>query len=1192
MFKNSFFIYLFKQFFFSLTKIQIGKPAGMKKILLACILFYISSQWIFAQPQNIVKQIVINQDTLLLDSNNMIIPESVIVKDDLGNIVSEEIYSIDPVRSLLILHQKPESNSIIISYRTFPFNFKKELFHKDVTLIEKEYKAKQNPFVYTPDKKDSYLKPADGLSYNGSYARGISFGNNQDVSLTSSFNLQMSGRLNNDVDVVAAITDNNIPIQPDGNTQQIQDFDNIFIQLKKDNTSLIMGDFQLLRPENDYFMNFHKKSQGASVNTIFNISEQKSLNTSAGLGISRGKWARNQFVAQEGNQGPYKLTGSSGETFIIVLSGTERIYIDGKPMERGADRDYIIDYNSGEVTFMPRQLITKDKRINIEFQYTSQAYLRTLLNVNNEYVTDKYAIHFNLYSEQDAKNQPIQQNLDENALIALQMAGDNQAILSGQDSIGYTADRILYKAVDSLGFDSIFIYSTNPDSAIYAVTFSYVGKGNGNYVIGQSLANGRVYNWVPPVGSILQGEYEPIITLIAPNKQQLFTVGGNYQLSKTGKLSAEVAYSNNDLNTSSSNGNSDNQGIATMLGYQEQINVNEERKIKMITDINYEFKNRDFNYIERYRAVEFNRDWNIAQTAYNGIAEHVATAGINIIKAPEKKKDITNGNLNYYFSTFLREDIYSGYKHSTNSNLNYKGFNFLLKGSQLFSKDTVTYTSFFRPILDVSKTFEKLDGWKTGFYRERESNRIFSSVSDSLMNNSFRYDVYKVYVNNNPDSSGNEFGADITRRVDHIPVANQFKVSTEGTSYNLHGGLLKNNYHQLRWDVTHRELIVRDTNALNAKNNEYSTLGRAEYLFIVKKGFIRSNTLYEVISGQERKREFSYIQVPVGQGQYTWQDNNSNGIKELNEFQQVDPLIFPDLAIYQRVFTFTNDFVRTNQARFNEILAINPKVIWYKEEGFKKMVSRFSTQTSFQVDRKIFANDEIAAFNPFVKNIEDSLLVSTNTIIRNSLFFNRSSNIISIEWSNVQNQNKSLLISGFETRILDENSLKLRWNISRSITTGLNYKTGIKAYDSKIFVGNSYYIRYDETEPTVSYLSGNTMRVSLTYKLQNSINSNELGGEKSIRHNIITDMRYNTVGKSAVNARVSFVKAEYVGNVSTSVAFVMLDGLQPGNNYLWSLTYERNISKNIQMTIGYDGRLSGVNKPVVHVGRAQVRALF
>jgi hypothetical protein len=101
--------------------------------------------------------------------------------------------------------------------------------------------------------------------------------------------------------------------------------------------------------------------------------------------------------------------------------------------------------------------------------------------------------------------------------------------------------------------------------------------------------------------------------------------------------------------------------------------------------------------------------------------------------------------------------------------------------------------------------------------------------------------------------------------------------------------------------------------------------------------------------------------------------------------------------------------------------------------------------------------------------------------------------------------------------------------------------------------------------------------------------------EQSTNHTITTEAKYNVLSSSSITARFSFNTIDFNfapgGTSNSTVGYIMLDGLQPGKNYLWNLEFTKRLSGNIEMTVQYDGRKPG-DARVIHTGRATVRAIF
>jgi hypothetical protein len=1139
----------------------------------------------------------LDKDTLVLDSLT-VFPSSLTVLDGQGNRVSPGLFRLTDNR--LVWSDRPPGDSVWVSFRVMPHALGRPIARP---LGGKGWGSgllADTSGFYRPSNAAALAKMEfRGLDYSGSFERGIAFGNNQSLVVNSSFNLQLAGKLGEDLEINAALTDANIPLQAAGNTARLQELDRVFVQLKRKKTVLTAGDYELKRPQESFFLHYLKKAQGATLQTEIALPGRGVLKLDGSLALSRGKFGRNIFQGKEGNQGPYRLTGNDGETFIIVLSGTERVFIDGNLMQRGQDKDYVIDYNTGELVFTANRLITKDIRIQVEFGYALQNYVRTLYAVNAAWRLGHWAAHVHVFSEQDGRNQTALFALTDEDRRILSEAGDDPArtVRLAIDTLpqGFDPNRIQYRMVDTLvggvWYDSVLVYSTDPANARYVAGFSSVGPGNGDYRLLQSSANGRVYEWVAPdpASGRRGGDHAPIIRLVSPKRLQVFSFGGEAPLGKNGRLTAEIALSRNDLNTFSDRDAEDDNGLAWQLGYQDRFVFFSEKKIPqqdtgsnrvidLLVDAHYEGVQKNFQWIEPYRKREFVRDWNTGSIAQR-THEHLGIFGATL-------RDSRLGRIRYEFSGLGKDSLYLGLRHLAQLDLRWRGLRVLFNGSLTQSTTPNEKSDFWRPNLTLTYSFPRLAQFTLGAYAEREDNRRRDRTTDTLLAGSFRWDILRAWAEL-PSADSSLFVRLATQfRRDYHADSLWLSPNSEAREVSLSGGWsVPQKKIRLQGSLIWRDLRVMDTLLLSDRSGD-TYLGRLEYGQTLAKGAVRLNTLYQLGTGQQRQTDYVYLRVNPGEGVYAWIDRNLDSIPQLNEFE-VSP--FADQASYVRITQFTDRFVRTADLLFAQSLHLTPKSAWIKapKGSLRAWLGRFSYTGLYRLERRALSRS--LSFDPFTQSLPDSLLLSQQSDLRNTVFFNRTHPRFGLEWTHTAAENRTTPLSGWEVRRRWDMALRGRWNITPRISANLSVNWGGNANETQFFADRNFRLENWRIEPQAAWVPNKQVRLTAFYRLREVRNT--IGPESLRGQELGLEWAWNKAAKNDLRAKLTFARMEFLGNQGSPTAYAMLEGLQGGNNFLWSVNWRRFLNRFLELTLGYEGRKTGPAQ-MVHVGRMQIRASF
>ena len=1058
---------------------------------------------------------------------------------------------------ILFIKSIQPGKKVQIFYKYFPLQIQRNYFHREVQFFDPRLKDKpaDQKTGTSPIKKPPQVPST--LRQNGSIVRGISLGTNHGMKLESGLRMQISGKIANKIEVVAALTDQNTPIQPEGNTQSLQEIDKVFVQLKSDIFQATLGDYYFDLGGTE-FSPYSRKLQGVMGNVEFG----KTKFTLSGA-VSKGRFTTNKFLGQEGNQGPYQLKGDRGQIDIIVLAGTEKVWIDGEIMTRGEENDYIIEYSNGQIEFTRHRLITADSRITIDFQYSDLKFQRSLYSADltSRVFKDKIKIGVRYLRESDNKDNPLDFTLSEENKEQLQLAGDSSdsAYVSGVKYVGQ--GKGYYVAVDSA--DIKFYRYAGQDSGDYNISFSYIGTNKGDYkLIG--------YNHFQYVGAGL-GSYNPIVLLTTAQSHNLLDLSFGYSPAKNFSLNTELALSMLDQNLFSSKDDQDNTGLAATGGFRfnpDTLTVFGLNMGKLNLAGLYRIVQDQFNYISRTEEVEKNRKWDIADASTNEeqILEFQGSY------SPVKEMTISGSwGENEKGNRFLSSRRQAG------SKINFKKFpkiDYLIESINSKNKISLRNGNWIR-----QKGFAQYNLWKITPSVDYLAEEKKENYSDSLKMG-FKYFQVTPSLKLSNWKKMTLTMAFTTRKQDKYSEQGftpESEATTQTVGWQFNG--LKDL--SLSTQFTHRErsyvdsIGLKKTDLADFKIN-YSPFKRA----------VSTNYHYQLSNTQVAKQEKIYIKVERGQGNYRFDE-------DLNEY-------IPDgmTGNYILRVRAMDEFIPVVELRASSTIKFQPALLWRtkgrskKLSKWKKWLSSLSTESFFRLEEKTREDDVWSIYRlELSKFQQEDVTISGLKNFRQDIYWNRNRSKFSIRMRyNVRANLNNQYLEGGQRFNLIERQIRIKGQFSKKLSAQIDLQNRHEEKRYKIPGRSDKDILSTDVSFDLSYRPRQKLELAIKSKFTKA--ENRAANPLEVNFLALTPrVNYSFRGKGRLRAEIEFNKVD-VTPENAIVPYEMVSGNRGGTNLRWLTSFDYNVSRYMRASVSWNGRYEEyLGKPIYTV-RAEMRAYF
>lgn len=1162
--------------------------------------------WIFV----VTSSTLFAQDTLRVHQANVQLKPLIIPQSERfwlnGRALESNEYTLDYRFGRLQLGARPDSNSVLIAqYRVFNFNLQDRYVRYRLKTVNEDTLLLSG--IPNPPEVQNAQFAGSNLQRSGTISRGITAGNRQDLSVQSGFKMALSGEITEGVRLNALLTDENTPIQPEGNTQRLNDFDTVLIQLAAKKWGLTLGDFNYVT-SNTEFGQFARKLQGAQLQLNHRFRPETPTDSIPDLRVqlagatARGLFRTQSLTIQEGVQGPYRLEGQNGEPFIIVLAGTEKVYLDGQLLVRGDDADYVMDYDAGEIRFTIKRLMTREKRVVIEFEYTTQRFTRSLVGAEvqvgfgaKRQGKNPIRLNFSILQEKDGSGFSEELGLTDTELSLIKASGDLPATLSGATPIPYAIDAPFtqYFQADTLyqgTVYSVFKPITKPEHTqlpLYRVRFTRIGEGLGDYkrVGNIEQINGLTFQWV----GAGKGDYAAMRILPQPKNQQLMDVQAQWDVAQGITVFSEFASSQLDKNRISSISDEDNGGVAWLSGLRLQRAF--EKDWQLSGEFRHRFAHNRFEPLGRVRGIEFGREWNLSPNS--GIGS--ALSGENEVRQEaqfrlHRKHTALQAQFgNIGFGRRFSAQRWKGEVQFNEPNLPFLRYLLEKVGS---ADSTQTYPirgNWLRQNGELSYPYKKM---RWGFLFDAENRKQRHIQPDTLIQGSFTFwEAKPTFSWRNPKS---EWELSYAFRSDdgwyRGNVVPESQAHTLKVAYKFNPVQAFN----AEGELGYRKKLYQDLFANLRRSEVPSVVVQQRIRYRPFKQAIDLQIGYDALTEKANVMQEIYREVQVGQGDFVYEDLNADGIRQIDEYL---PTIDRFRGNFIRLLVPSDSLRNVLNVNAKLRFALQPEK-WFVPTknglpvtGWRKTLNLFSTQTQVEVreksedeavrriyllDPKLLQNP-ISTLNGFFRFQQDLFLWRNRADFGGQLGF-------------MQQNSLNRLAGGNEVRQLNRWSMDWRYLASNALTLKLGIQKEQNRSESG-FASRSYNIGSYSIAPELQYQRGINgsfgMKAILEQKKDVAVNPvRQLNGFR-----IPMELRWNYRQKLQSSFNFEYANLKLTGVADGLAAFELTDGRGSGRSLLWNTMMQYNLSAILRATFFYDARLPQ-DSPVLHTLRFQLSAHF